>query len=359
MFETNIRANKASQVIATLLATALVLWAVGVNQYAQAASLVDVSDTLTDSGPSEVSGHTIEFTVPTGSTLAAANNITITFPASFGLVSTVIGGDITVEVDGTPDAIVFGSASATNIVFSGVDATAGQVVKITIQPKITNPATVQSYEIEVALANATSDVGKTRVAIVDTVLVEAEVLTSFIFTVSGMASTSGPVNGETLNIDTSTTSIDFGVLTAGVPKVGGQRLRVTTNAREGFVVTVQQDGELESANGAIIDSFIEGAYTNTPTAWTALSNDINDDTTWGHWGLTSSDADLNGDEFGTQLFVAASTTPRVIFSHDDPANGVEPNIGLVDVAYKIEVTPLQEAADDYNTTLMYIATPVF
>jgi hypothetical protein len=32
---------------------------------------------------------------------------------------------------------------------------------------------------------------------------------------------------------------------------------------------------------------------------------------------------------------------------------------VTEVGYKIEITPLQEAADDYTTTLTYIATPTF
>jgi hypothetical protein len=137
-----------------------------------------------------------------------------------------------------------------------------------------------------------------------------------------------------------------------------QRLNVTTNARNGFVVTVEQDQNLLSSTGADIDGFIDGAYTNTPAAWAAPTNSIANENTWGHWGLTSDD-DINTSEFGSALFVAASTTPRQIFSHAGPSDGVTNDIGSTTIGYQIQISPLQEAGDDYTTVLTYIATPTF
>ena len=139
----------------------------------------------------------------------------------------------------------------------------------------------------------------------------------------------------------------------------GQNLAVTTNARNGFVVTVEQDQNLLSSTGADIDGFIDGAYTNTPAAWVAPTNNISNENTWGHWGLTSEDSNLNSDEFGSALFVAASSTPRQVFSHTGPSDGTTADIGTTDVGYAIQITPLQEAGDDYSTVLTYIATPTF
>ena len=141
-------------------------------------------------------------------------------------------------------------------------------------------------------------------------------------------------------------------------KTLAQRLNVLTNARNGFVVTVEQSQDLQSSTGAVIDSFTNGTYVNTPTAWSAPSNSIGDNRTWGHWGLTSED-NLNTDEFGTNLWVAASTTPRQIFQHASSSDGVTANIGSTTVGYQVQITALQEAGNDYNTTLTYIATPTF
>ena len=137
-----------------------------------------------------------------------------------------------------------------------------------------------------------------------------------------------------------------------------QDLSVLTNATNGFVVTVEQSQNLLSSTGADIDGFADGAYNNTPIAWTAPTAQLANEGTWGHWGLTSED-NLNTDEFGTDLWVAASTTPRQIFHHNGPADGVSANSGSTRVGYQVQISSLQEAGDDYTTTLTYIATPTF
>ncbi|NCO62191.1 hypothetical protein GW879_01920, partial [Candidatus Kaiserbacteria bacterium] len=121
-----------------------------------------------------------------------------------------------------------------------------------------------------------ADTGRTRVAIVDTVLVTASVDTTFDFTVSGLA-TSTAVNGTSTTGLTTATTIPFGVLTSGAVKTMAQKLDVVTNARNGFVVTVEQDGNLQSSTGADVDGFIDGAYTDTPAVWAAPTNNIADE----------------------------------------------------------------------------------
>jgi hypothetical protein len=194
---------------------------------------------------------------------------------------------------------------------------------------------------------------------VNYVEVTAVVNTIFNFVVAGTA-TSTSVNGTSTSGASTATTIPFGVLAPGGIYTLAQELTVETNAANGFVVTVEQDGNLQSSTGADIDGFIDAAYTNTPVAWIAPSNSLLNENTWGHWGLTSDDSNHGGNEFaGGDKWVAASTTPRAIFSHNDPADGVTQDAGSATVGYQVQITPLQEAGDDYNTTLMYIATPTF
>lgn len=360
------------RVVAMLVAAAVTVVSVGFYNTASAANLVEVSNTLSDSDVSALSNHTIRFSMSASSTgLSAGQTITVAFPAGFTMGS-VAFGDVDMSINGVDQPI---AATASGATWGA--AVAGQVLTITSGTdtlvanddiiirvgtnatggtnRVTNP-TAGSYEFLVTAG--TVDTGRTRVAILDNVDVTAIVNTSFTFVVAGLATTTD-VNGTTTTGSTTATAIPFGVLTAGVPKVMGQNLRVTTNARNGFVVTVEQDQNLLSSTGADIDGFANGTYTNTPAAWTAPTNSISDENTWGHWGLTSEDADLNTDEFGSALFVAASTTPRQVFSHTGPSDGTTDNIGSTDVGYAIQITPLQEAGDDYSTILTYIATPTF
>ena len=76
--------------------------------------------------------------------------------------------------------------------------------------------------------------------------------------------------------------------------------------------------------------------------------------------MTYDDNTLNsGVALGSDEYIAASTTPREVFYHDGPAAGVGTATGTTYVAYSVEITGLQEAADDYQTVLTYIATPTF
>ena len=363
--------------IATLLASALVLWLVGSGFFtqAEAANLTTIRDTLSNSAPSETSVHTFDFTLPNlagdfdtpaSDGIEAGNTIEITFDGDFTLGS-IDHTDMVFEINGNPQTLDATASGAT----WGVDVT-GQVVTITSgngtaapgdvisiviggTNMVTNPVGIGSYEFTIVAG--VEDSGQFRVAIVDDVEVTANVNTTLTFTVSGTANgtTIGSVPTTTATTTTSNT-LPFETLDAGVSKTLAQDLSVQTNAIQGYVVTVEQSQNLMSSTGADIDGFIDGAYTDTPTAWTAPSNSISDEDTWGHWGLTSTDDDYFP---VADTWVAASTTPRAIMAHNGPSDGTTPEIGASTVGYQVQITALQEAGDDYNTTLTYIATPTF
>lgn len=366
--------------IATLLAIALVLWVLGAHMFttAEAANLTYVKDTLSDSAPGSLSDHEIQFLSPTG--VSAGQTITVTFPNGFNIgTSSVNFADIDLVVGvtdqtlaATPAAGVWGvSTSSQTLIFTSSDSTVAPNATVTIKigenatggaanDQITNPTATTSYEFTVTAG--TADSGQYRVAIINNVLVTANVDTTLTFTVSGTAQgTTVNGSGTTTSTTTTSTALPFGTLAANVSKTLAQDLTVSTNARNGYVVTVEQDANLLSSTGADIDGFIDGAYTDTPAAWQAPANNIGNENTWGHWGLTSDDTSLLGAgiDFAANQWVAASTTPRAVMAHNGPADGVTDNIGAAQVGYQIQITALQEAGDDYSTTLTYIATPTF
>lgn len=374
------RQVRAHQGIATLLAIALVLWVTGTHMFmqAEAANLTYIKDTLSNSAPSEASNHAIQFLSPTG--VAATQAITVTFPSQFTGTSSIVVTDVDFEINGVDETLVAGApggaqwgftwsgavmtltAGAAESLASGATAT----IKIGTNAdgpgvnQIVNPSATTSYEFSVAAGP--SDAGQFRVAIIDDVDVTANVDTTLVFTVYG-TSTGSTVNGSPTTTATNTTSVSlpFGTLAPNVSKTLGQDLTVQTNARNGYVVTVEQSQNLLSSTGADIDGFFDGTYLNTPGAWVAPTNSISDENTWGHWGLTSSDTSLHGagTDFASNQWVAASTTPRAIMAHTGPADGTTLGVGRATIGYQAQITALQEAGDDYSTTLTYIATPTF
>lgn len=377
---TSAYAGRSLRAVACLVGIAMVLWSLGLPPFihhAQAvSSLTLVSDTLSNSGRGVVSNHTIQFTTPSG--IVAGQTIVVTFPSGYPLPSAgfdfndidVLNGASQITLANTPSGATWGVAtSSTALTFttSGSNVSSSSVITIKIgtnatsgatgDTQIVNPAAAGSYLL--TIGGTMPDTGMTRVAILDSTLVTANVDTSFTFTVTGVA-TSSTVNGGATSTTGSTTAtaIPFGTLAAGTTSVLAQDLAVTTNAVGGFVVTVQQTQNLLSSTGADIDGFANGAYTNTPTAWTAPTAQVANENTWGHWGLTSED-DLNASEFSGNKWVAASTTPRQVFQNGSSADGVTANKGKTRIGYQAQVSALQEAADDYATTLIYVATPTF
>ncbi|MCD5381712.1 MAG: hypothetical protein LR017_00165 [Candidatus Pacebacteria bacterium] len=229
--------------------------------------------------------------------------------------------------------------------------------------QITNPSATSSYAIDIGKGASTmQDSGQVRVAIIDEVTVTASVDTSLTFTVSGVGS-GATVNSSptTTAAATTNTTLPFGTLVDGVSKTLAQDLSVATNADNGFVVTVEQTGELQSSTGADINGFVDGSYTTTPTAWQSPSGTIGSLDTYGHWGLTSDDAvtPSRAAAFGANQWVSGSTTPIIIMEHTGPSDGLISGEGANRIGYQIEITALQEAGDDYTTTLRYVATPTF
>lgn len=352
--------SAAMRVIATLLAIAVTMWTLGLYSVAEAANITEVSDLMTDTSPGADSDHTISFITPTG--MSIAEEVVITFPAGFDLTG-VTTADFAATAPDTnwTEAINTGARTITlTRTVSPVAPGATITVVVDGTNKISNPPTPlggnESFEIEIS---AGADSGSTRVVILNTVLVTAQILTVFDFTVFGKGSGT-TVNGTTTTGASSSTTLPFGILTAGEIETLAHDLTVATNAKNGFVVTVQSDGYFDSSTGAIIDDFADGAPTDIPAGWADPSENVNDPLTWGHWGVTSEDT-VTGrtNEFGSNQWIGVTTTPRVIFAHTGPADEFTPGIGSTTVGYQVEITPLQEAGDDYSTILTYIATPTF
>lgn len=379
----SILAMSRSESVAFVLILSILLWVTGApiifQHTARAANLALISDTLTDSDLGVTSGHTITFTTQSQlnglggqDTIRVmldpdGNNFQITdldeddFWASTGLdvVNSCGGGSGEFTLATTSETFVLSLCTGDTVATS----TEISLVISATSSAITNPNSVNSYRVRVEHLEAGAavlDAGDTRVAIIDDVVVTAAVATSFTFTISGVPS-GVQVNGVTTSTTTTATAIGFGILptAANSSTTAAQRLNVSTNAVNGFTVTVQEDQNLTSTAGSDIDVFANGTGTAAPTAWTSPSNTLGSEDTYGHFGLTSDD-DINSDEFGTALFVGNfATTARAVFHHNGPADGTTANIGSTTVAYRIAIGSLQEAGNDYTNTLTYVATPVF
>jgi len=385
--------SKPRKSVVTFLLLTLVTWSLGLPSFinrAHAASLTFVSDTLSETASSTPSNHTIVFTSPSG--LSAGQNFTVEFdPTGSAFDLTAIDDtDIDLDIDGADQTIAAAPSGATwGVVAAGdtITFTSGTgvipvfgttTIKIgknaaggAANAQIVNPTTNGSYVIRIA--GGMTDSGDTRVLMLNHVKVTASVETIFEFDVQGVlqgVNINGEVGAANQTSASSTAqTLPFGILTPNVTKMLAQELRVKTNALHGYAVTVQADGNLLSATGADINPFKDNSAVATPEAWAAPTATIDTDTTYGHEGITSEDADLNTNEYGTGLYAGNFVaTPRVILSHDGPVTWsgdystpatYNPDKATTRVGYRIEISALQEAATDYTQSLHYVATPTF
>ena len=370
--------------VAPVLIVSMLFWALGLPGWlhtANAAQLTTLSDTLSTSQPNTASNHTIQFTTPSG-VAADGSTITVTLPSGFGMGS-VGEDDVDIADDGV-DLTTAGVCGATNAAVTVASQTitieicsggggaiaASSVVTIEIGDnatasglganQVTNHATEGSYEL--AIGGTMADEGYTQLVIIESVLVTGEVETYFEFSIAGVD------EGETVNADatqtfatTTATTVPFGTVSPSTEYVLAQDLAVTTNAGDGFTVTVEASTDLTATNGATIDSFTDGTGTSTPISWAAPSGTYSDTDTYGHWGITTEDISLSdNDSFGNALYVGDFIgTPREVMYATSSADGTTAHTGATRVGYKMEITTMQEAATDYTTTLTFVATPIF
>lgn len=279
----------------------------------------------------------------------------VTLPAPFGNITT---GDIACSDGMTPLATTTEIARCTNAV--GTIAIGTSTI---ILSNITNPSSEGSQTIRIATYTSGGTLKEevyVWVAIINNVDVSATVSSTLTFEISPLAAATD-VNGTQTTGNSATSSLAFGTLVVDVPSILGQQLRVVTNADDGYTVTVEQDQNLSSGSGSDIDSFVDGTST-APRAWQSPAELLDQEFTYGHMGITSEDSSLSSttpDVFGANLYEGfTGTTPIEVMYHTGPADGIAPNIGITEVAYQIQVSPLQEAGDYYNT-LTYICTPTY
>lgn len=325
--------------------------------------LLDVTDTLSTSEPLANAMHTIKFT-PT-LPIAGNEDINITFPAGF-TIPALTNAHFSMSSGGTAlTPVAACAAGAGNVAISVasqvvtvrtcVDTTlaAGQPVTIALgisSTKITNPA-IGSYEI--AIRNATTQQSqKLRVMILNRVLMTAAVDPILQFNVYG-TSTGVAINSTTTSTSTTATTIDFGKLTPNVAYVAAQELEVSTNARTGFAVTARTDSEFKSANGATIDPLNYYAST-TPVVFSAPLATLNDDRTWGHIGISTNDITNTDISVAGTWLGSFIQNPVKVMSFSSSTRNLRNTVG-----YEVQISDLQEAATDYKTNIIYVATPVF
>lgn len=379
--------------LATTLVVATLSWALGLPflfNTASASQLTFVSATASSSAPLASGNYIIKFTNVTqigNGAGGTASTTRITFDpygSAFDL-SSVVAGDVFISRNGgglTQQPNGGACAGANDVYVSGVAATyiefstcaainstiaAGQPITVRIENNhVVNPAVAPASYV-VRIGGTMADAADARVAIINAVTMTAVVDTSLTFTIAGVASSS-PVNGDTTSTSTTNNAaqIGFGIIQVGTSSIAAQDITVGTNALHGFSVTITENQDLTSANGANINAFSNGnpapgGVLAAPAAWGAgPTGTLGVTNTYGHMGITTEDSNLPGDDYGTSLYAGlTATSTRTVLYHDGPADSTTDNIGKTRVGFRVQVSALQEAAVDYTNVITYVCTPIF
>lgn len=173
---------------------------------------------------------------------------------------------------------------------------------------------------------------------------------SLSFVMDGLAS-STVIEGVTLDIDTTPSSLSFGSLAASSTLEGAHRLAVDTDGTEGYQLLMYMDGDLMSSSGSTIKP-ITGTNAS-PSSW-AVGCSAESTSCFGYH---TSDDTLDG---GSTRFSAIdtyaqvnTTTPEIVSYSTQPAFG-----DTTDVIFRIIRRELQEAGI-YEAHIRYISVPMF
>lgn len=332
-------------------------------QFAYAASLSSLSDTMSSVKVSTLSSHTIRFTTPTGAN-QNTDTIIITFPSDFNFTSKTIGTvtfthGATTGLESTETLAAAPSATAWGAVFSGTqnriltltapsDGTGAAVLaandKVVItydSTNSTNASTPGTYVVDIG--GTFGDTGSISVNLIadDTVSVSATVQQAITFTIS-------------------TSTIYFGNLSSGAAKYASSTntsgdstetiahtLAVSTNAPSGYAITVR---------GQTLTSQQNPANTIDATGGTAVSSSAGTEqfgiraTASGGTGSTIDSTFSGGSTYGYD----ATATTSVSFASGSGAT----NTTTYSLRYLANIAGTTEAGT-YAASLVYVATANF
>lgn len=344
---------------------------------AKAAALTSVSDTLTDSRPSDGSGsqtadHLIYFVTPTG--IGAGEKIKITFPSNFDLAQeSVAFADIDLDEGSTgtcasatwtdeplaaaPSGGTWG-ATVSSQVLTFVSGTgtipASRCVRVLIGHnadgpgvnQIENPTTTGTKTITITTTTSGDvdiDTGRTQIAILNGVAVTATINKVMTFVSSDYAVGFGGITSGTLRYATSdATGQDSSAPGAGDPFV----LTLTSNT-SGATISVK------SINTNSTAGLYSATGTHTLTAGSVATVIATPGTDgFAVYGVGSGITMDTGFDGASGNVAVSTSNQRFAYSSTGDADTVEVDL----VAASDTASPAQT---DYATTLVFVATPVY
>lgn len=337
------------------------------------------SDTLSNASPSATSNHTVTFT--TNTNITGSSTITLTFPSTFSIPSTLDCGDIDVATssqfnfnypgcNGTTTAWGF-SVTGTTIMLSAPNDTAvhvatGTPLTIYIGSNatttqqgahwITNPSAAGIYTITVGGSFLGS--GNILVSINSGVTVAATVAESLALSVSSISAIGCTADdGASINsVSTTGVAVPFGTLNANTFYQGCHDIQVSTNAGNGYSVTVQESHAMMTANGqfTIPDTTCDGGTCSesAAAAWTTATHNGLGHTCFNQLNHDCNAAYSSGTLFRQAADLSQGETAQAVMSSSTPATATGR------LKFRLSA-PSNQAVGTYTNLITYIITGTY
>ncbi len=328
-----------------------------------AGALTSSKVTISDSraGQSGVS-HTFSFTTGTTGTIQTVEMLYCTTPS--GSCTTPSGITTTSATQGSITGL---STSTSNVSVNGTitltvttPASIGSGTAISIPySSITNPSTINSsFFVRITTKDSGSTTIDSTVVAFATLGTTSLTITAEVgstFSVSLAAVTTGSVNGQSINLSSTTaTSIPFGTLATGVSKVAAHDITVVTNSTNGYVVTVKSSNPPLTDSTNNIDSFTEP--NSLPLTWSSPAGST-PNVNSGFLGYSTEDTSLctgTAARFSGNKWAGFDITPyEVVCNGSAVASGETTRLG-----WQVEVNGLQPVGS-YSGDVIIVTTPTY
>jgi hypothetical protein len=343
------------------------------------------STTITSSQPGLTNNQYVVSFNPAAATITAIKDVTLKFcvepgtytdtctaPAGMGFTTT----SASAAGFGTSGGATTGTFSAAANVVTFVVTTPGanevaSNAHVLTFPGFTNPTSAGTYYTRVRTwsndpPTTVIDAGTSAFAIVSPVTVSGTVLENLTFTVAAVTSGACGAGGDTVTATAATaTTVPFGNLNSGTPKIGCHNVKTATNASSGYSTYVH---EVNATGAAPAGAMCRQTATNCTTSGAQSAVSAND---------YIADAGLNGTAaawtagttFGLGVgsvgaeaepsFTAATYKTLLVIAGVKVATKASSTAGVnTAVAYKIDI-PANQTAGVYQNQLEYISTPIY
>lgn len=287
-------------------------------------------------------------------------------PSGFSSGTPTLASD---NIAGSGRTVTAPSANAFRVVVTTPSSQSTQAMYLNFTG-VTNPSTINTTYY--ARTTTYSDTGSTIIdgptttafAVLDTtsIAVSATVDPNFSFSVAGVSS-GGNFNGGTgnVNVTSTATTVPFGTLSSGTPKIAAHDVTITTNAGSGYTVTASHSANAVSGNPPLISGTNNiDTFTGTnasPATWSAPGG-TSANTNTGFFGYSTEDASLctgTAARFtsGGAKWAGSSTTGAEVICSATGASSQTTRLG-----WQTEINAIQPAGG-YTGTVILIATPTY